>query len=293
MSSNHPRPFSDNIYQPVQRDPDRDDHQGEGTDAHTGGGNSSSRSRTSNDNNNYTRTRSTALADTSEGDRIPARATTKDSAAMADDQQRVSRQLTRIQVITPLAILVNLAALAVCSVLVNPGLGAINEMHVTQFTPNPAFIALFWAVLFLLQIGFAVLAVAGQKEMTRVSAVRRRGKRSGREDRYRLTARSWLPSAHDRIWYWHSLGNRQLLPRRLGSRMGHQHPHLFHRWARTALAQWPHAPHDDHCPRCQVPGKHVAPAGLATGPCAYQDVPRDHVAARRSANALYGSWLGY
>lgn len=94
----------------------------------------------------------------------------RDSSSMAD-QRQVSQYLTRVQVVTPLSILLNLAALTVCSIIINPGLGEVNKQHVTQFTPNPAFILIYWGVLFLLQIGFTVLAVAGQKELTRVRGI--------------------------------------------------------------------------------------------------------------------------
>lgn len=83
----------------------------------------------------------------------------------------LQRHLTRVQILTPLSILLNLAALVVCSVLISPNLGDVNGQHATQFTPNPRFILLYWAVLFLLQIGFAVLIVAGQKDFTKRTIV--------------------------------------------------------------------------------------------------------------------------
>lgn len=76
--------------------------------------------------------------------------------------------LTKVQVLTPLTILLNVASLAVCSILTKPNLGDINHEYLTQFTPNAAFILGFWAILFLLQVGFAILLVLGQKEFTKV-----------------------------------------------------------------------------------------------------------------------------
>jgi hypothetical protein len=80
--------------------------------------------------------------------------------------------LTKVQVLTPLTILLNVASLAVCSILTKPNLGQINHKYVTQFTPNAAFVLGFWAVLFLLQVGFAILLVLGQKEFTKVGTPR-------------------------------------------------------------------------------------------------------------------------
>ncbi|PWN35325.1 uncharacterized protein FA14DRAFT_120209 [Meira miltonrushii] len=83
----------------------------------------------------------------------------------------LQRHLARVQIITPLSILLNLASLVVCSILIHPSLKEIHETHITQFTPNPNFILLYWGVLFLLQIGFAVLIVVSQKEFTKKTIV--------------------------------------------------------------------------------------------------------------------------
>lgn len=79
----------------------------------------------------------------------------------------VQKHLARVQIITPLSILLNLTSLVVCSILIHPGLKEIHETHITQFTPNPNFILLYWGILFLFQIGFAVLIVVSQKEFTK------------------------------------------------------------------------------------------------------------------------------
>jgi hypothetical protein len=98
----------------------------------------------------------------------------EDSSTEQDSHQRnmdaqLQRYLTKVQVLTPLAILLNVASLAVCSILTTPTLGWINSHHWTQFTPNPAFVLIYWATLFLLQVGFAVLVVLSQKDFTKVS----------------------------------------------------------------------------------------------------------------------------
>lgn len=121
QEENHPEPFEDHVYQPVQAEPHRD-----------------------------------TRADPSPHDR----AHTMDA--------QLQPYLTKVQVLTPLSILLNVAALTVCSILVDPSLRQVSEDHVTQFTPNSAFILAFWATLFLFQVGFAVLIVLSQKEFTKV-----------------------------------------------------------------------------------------------------------------------------
>jgi hypothetical protein len=122
------------------------------------------------------------------------------------------RYLTKVQVLTPLTILLNVASLAVCSILVKPNLGDINHEYLTQFTPNPAFILSFWAVLFLLQIGFAILLVLGQKDFTKVCL-------SFTRSDCMLTS-AHLPPADTCQWCWNALGIGQHLPGRVGHYMG-------------------------------------------------------------------------
>jgi hypothetical protein len=93
-----------------------------------------------------------------------------DSSQVIMDAQ-IQRYLTKVQVLTPLAILLNIASLTVCSILVEPNLKEINDKHWTQFTPSTAFVLIYWATLFLFQIGFAVLVVLGQKEITKKTLV--------------------------------------------------------------------------------------------------------------------------
>lgn len=76
--------------------------------------------------------------------------------------------MTKVQALTPLSVLVTLAALTVCAVAINPGLGQVSQEHGTYLTPNASLVLFFWAVMFLLQVGFALLVVLSQKEFTKV-----------------------------------------------------------------------------------------------------------------------------
>ncbi|PWN86985.1 hypothetical protein FA10DRAFT_234955 [Acaromyces ingoldii] len=79
--------------------------------------------------------------------------------------------MTKVQVLTPLSILVNLAALTVCAVAISPGLGQVSQEHGTYLTPNASLVLFFWAVMFLLQVGFALLVVLSQKDFTKHTIV--------------------------------------------------------------------------------------------------------------------------
>lgn len=116
---NHPEPFGDHVYQPVQVESEA--------------------------------------------------STSEDQAQEPTMDPSIQSYLTKVQVLTPLSILLNLASLTVCSILVDPSLSKVSSEHITQFTPNPAFILAFWATLFLFQVGFALLVVLGQKDFTKVS----------------------------------------------------------------------------------------------------------------------------
>jgi hypothetical protein len=96
--------------------------------------------------------------------------TEQDRQKLIMDAQ-IQRYLTKVQVLTPLAFLLNIASLLVCSLITSPTLKEINDIHWTQFTPNSAFILIYWATLFLFQVGFAILIVLGQKEFTKVRFV--------------------------------------------------------------------------------------------------------------------------
>ncbi|PWN88049.1 hypothetical protein FA10DRAFT_268269 [Acaromyces ingoldii] len=79
--------------------------------------------------------------------------------------------MTKVQALTPLSVLVTLAALTVCAVAISPGLGQVSQEHGTYLTPNASLVLFFWAIMFLLQVGFALLVVLSQKEFTKRTIV--------------------------------------------------------------------------------------------------------------------------
>lgn len=76
--------------------------------------------------------------------------------------------LVRLQVLTPLSLLINIAAVAVCSVLVNPNIKSITHLHPTALSPSVTVIGLYVLVIYLGQIGYCLLLVFASKPETKV-----------------------------------------------------------------------------------------------------------------------------
>ncbi|PWN52888.1 hypothetical protein IE53DRAFT_384637 [Violaceomyces palustris] len=77
----------------------------------------------------------------------------------------------RIQVLTPLSVLLQLTTMIICSFLVHPSLGSVGRLHPTYMSPNENFILFYWAVLYLLLIGFSTLAVLSRQSETKKALV--------------------------------------------------------------------------------------------------------------------------
>ncbi|KAG1760029.1 hypothetical protein EDD22DRAFT_903298 [Suillus occidentalis] len=75
--------------------------------------------------------------------------------------------LVRLQVLTPLSLLINIATLLVCSVIVKPSIGSIIELHPTSISPSPRIIAVYVVVILLGQVGYCTLLVIARKPETK------------------------------------------------------------------------------------------------------------------------------
>ncbi|PCH36895.1 hypothetical protein WOLCODRAFT_109337 [Wolfiporia cocos MD-104 SS10] len=79
--------------------------------------------------------------------------------------------LIRLQVLTPLSLLINIATVIVCSVVLTPGLGKISELYPATIAPNPSLIAIFVTLIYIGQIGYCVLLVLARKQETKTALV--------------------------------------------------------------------------------------------------------------------------
>jgi hypothetical protein len=125
--------------------------------------------------------------------------------------------LVRLQVLTPLSLLINVAAVVVCTFVVNPSIALVSRLHPTSITPNASVIGVYLTVVILGQIGYCLLLVVASKTETKVSYS------SNNRGRY-IDGKIVLESNHKRGWFWscarqHSYGT-------LGNRMGNEYP--FH-----------------------------------------------------------------
>jgi hypothetical protein len=95
-------------------------------------------------------------------------------------------------VLTPLSLLINIATVVVCTIIVNPGIGAsyllirvstdftsnrlalmylgkVTKAHPTSISPQPSLIAIYVIAIYASQIGYCLLLVLARKPETKVS----------------------------------------------------------------------------------------------------------------------------
>ncbi|KAE8269509.1 hypothetical protein A4X09_0g2828 [Tilletia walkeri] len=93
------------------------------------------------------------------------------SYALTPQQQqemdRNNKALVRVQVATPLSVLIGLATIIITALIVKPGMNEISMRHVNYLTPNANFLMSYWAVIFLLLVGYCILIVVSRKQETK------------------------------------------------------------------------------------------------------------------------------
>ncbi|KAH7923189.1 hypothetical protein BV22DRAFT_1093351 [Leucogyrophana mollusca] len=80
--------------------------------------------------------------------------------------------LVRLQVLTPLSLLINIAVVLVCTIVVNPSIGSVTRMYPTSVSPSPALIAAYVLVIYAGQVGYCVLLVLARNEDTKKALVK-------------------------------------------------------------------------------------------------------------------------
>lgn len=87
----------------------------------------------------------------------------------SDPAVRDYLSLVRLQVLTPLSLLINIATVAVCAFVVTPSIAGVSRLYPTSITPDASAIAVYLLVVFLGQIGYCLLLVMASKTETKVS----------------------------------------------------------------------------------------------------------------------------
>ncbi|KAJ7746896.1 hypothetical protein DFH07DRAFT_924082 [Mycena maculata] len=76
-------------------------------------------------------------------------------------------KLVRLQVLTPLSLLINIATVMVCTLALNPSIRTIAKMYPTSISPRPSVISVYVAAMYLGQIGYCILLVIARKPETK------------------------------------------------------------------------------------------------------------------------------
>lgn len=77
--------------------------------------------------------------------------------------------LVRLQVLTPLSLLLNIATVVVCATITTPTIPHIAYIHPTAISPEFNFIAVYVLAVYVGQIGYCVLLVLASKPETKVT----------------------------------------------------------------------------------------------------------------------------
>jgi hypothetical protein len=76
--------------------------------------------------------------------------------------------LVRLQVLTPLSLLLNIATVVVCASITTPNIAYIAHIHRTAISPKFALIAIYVIAIYVGQFGYCLLLVLASKPETKV-----------------------------------------------------------------------------------------------------------------------------
>jgi len=79
--------------------------------------------------------------------------------------------LVRLQVLTPLSLLVNIATIVICSIVISPSLDEISQQFPTSITPKSWMIALYIVAIWVAQIGYCIMLVLARKPETKQTLI--------------------------------------------------------------------------------------------------------------------------
>ncbi|EKM57084.1 uncharacterized protein PHACADRAFT_254636 [Phanerochaete carnosa HHB-10118-sp] len=80
--------------------------------------------------------------------------------------------LVRLQILTPLSLLINMATVMVCTLTIYPNLGDIAKLYPAVIVPDPRMIAIYLGAIYLGQVGYCVLLVLARKRETKDTLVK-------------------------------------------------------------------------------------------------------------------------
>lgn len=109
----------------------------------------------------------------------PSLSTTMDTLPIDTSHPAVRDYLAliRLQVLTPLSLLLNIATLLVCALIASPSIAGVAHLYPTAITPKIGIIEAYIFVIWLTQIGYCVLLVGARKPETKVRGIASRDRR--------------------------------------------------------------------------------------------------------------------
>ncbi|KAJ8520876.1 hypothetical protein ONZ45_g2390 [Pleurotus djamor] len=91
---------------------------------------------------------------------------------MNNPQVRDYLSLIRLQVLTPLSLLINIGSVLICSLIVDPSIRGIIKLYPSPITPRPSVIAAYVLLIYAGQIGYCILLTAARKPETKDAMVK-------------------------------------------------------------------------------------------------------------------------
>ncbi|KAF9224660.1 hypothetical protein BS17DRAFT_780256 [Gyrodon lividus] len=91
---------------------------------------------------------------------------------MSNPAVREYLSLVRLQVLTPLSLLINIATVLVCTVILKPSIVGVIKLHPTSISPHPAWVAIYVIVIYVFQVGYCLLLVFARKVETKKALVK-------------------------------------------------------------------------------------------------------------------------
>ncbi|CDO75730.1 hypothetical protein BN946_scf184921.g6 [Trametes cinnabarina] len=80
--------------------------------------------------------------------------------------------ISRLQVLTPLSLLVNIATLMVCTFVLDPNLGQISKLYPSAISPKPSMVAVYIVAIYIGQVGYCALLVLARKPETKRALIK-------------------------------------------------------------------------------------------------------------------------
>ncbi|RPD65726.1 hypothetical protein L226DRAFT_501251 [Lentinus tigrinus ALCF2SS1-7] len=80
--------------------------------------------------------------------------------------------LIRLQVLTPLSLLVNIATVMVCRFILQPNLEDISKLYPSSISPQPSMITIYIIAIYILQVGYCILLVFSRHTETKRALIK-------------------------------------------------------------------------------------------------------------------------